>query len=141
MNRDYFTEGGLIKEDYGFHNRRNTRFRDYLCSMDAYGFEKITAENILIKSWKDKHDYFIFRLPDVIGPFDDSARFWVIVLKIQAMIELSKGKNEEDKDQFNILKFKFDEEEENDEMSIVWSDDISNIIDIILVNSKGSFYN
>ena len=48
-NKDYFTEDGLIKEGYGFHNKRNGRFRDYLCKMDSYGFEKLTAENILIK--------------------------------------------------------------------------------------------
>jgi len=132
-NPEYFTEDGLIKEGYGFHNKRNSRFRDYLSTMDAYGFEKLTAENILAQKCKDKHKYIILRLPDVIGPYDDSGRFWVLVIKMMALIQLKQS--DSSKGKFDILKFKFDQEEESKHMSIVSSVDVSNLLQIIALNS------
>ena len=103
--------------------------------MDAYGLEKLTCENILKKHWKDKHNYFILRLPDVIGPYDDSARLWVIVLRMQALFK--NIQNKEAKERFETLRFEFDSEEEKNDLSVVSSIDVSNILNSILLSSPG----
>lgn len=78
----FFRTDGFITEEFGFHDKRNQRFRNYLLGRDAYGFEKLTCENLLLKHWGETRKYLILRLPDVIGPYDDSGRFWKIVIQM-----------------------------------------------------------
>ena len=129
QNKEYYTDDGLIKECYGFYNKRSHRFRDYLCTMDAYGFEKLEWENVLVKHCKDKINYIIIRLPDVIGPYDDSARFWVIVMKMMVIRELYKADMIELAD---VFKFEFCHEEQTKPMSLISSNNVAKIAEKIL---------
>lgn len=138
-NAEYYTDDGLIKEGYAYYTKRSHRFRDYLCKMDAYGLEKLESEIVLTKHCKDTRNYVIIRLPDVIGPFDDSARFWVVVLKIMAIRELVKAGMKDVADKF---KFEFCEEEMNKPMSLINSTNVAKlagkILDQTLESSFGS---
>ena len=100
QNKEFFTDDGLVKESFAFYNKRSSRFRDFLCKRDAYGFEKLESENMLIKHSKNKRNYIIVRLPDVIGPYDESARFWVVVLRMMILKKLFK---EEKKDMIDLF--------------------------------------
>ena len=69
--------------------------------------------------------YLILRLPDVIGPYDDSARFWKVVLQVLALLQFLKQDLEAGVEDF---KFEFDEEEVNDKISFISSTDVSKIL-------------
>ena len=126
-NFDYYDSNGCILESYAYHDKRSRRFRDYLLKRDAYGFEKLTCENILLRNWgnesEDQRPFIIFRLPDVIGPYDDSARLWVIILKMMLQSKFNKLKQSDIADKFM---FQFDSEEQKDMMSLVSADDVAN---------------
>lgn len=130
-NQDYYTEEGLIKEGYGFYSKHSDRFRTYLCRLDAYGFEKLQCEYVLKKYCGDGRRYLILRLPDVIGPYDESDRFWVVVIRMLALVEFLK---KDDKDAVEALKFEFDKEEIDKPLSFVSSTDVSKILTIVLSN-------
>ena len=65
--------------------------------VDSYGFEKLEAEYILKRAAlaNERMRYLILRLPDVIGPFDDSGRFWAYLLWLplhrDAPLQLDNG--------------------------------------------------
>jgi hypothetical protein len=130
-NSDYFDSNGLILEPYGFYNKRNNRFRTYLLKMDAYGLEKLQWENILTSERSPfNQNHLILRLPDVIGPYDDSARFWVIVLRMTALLELAKRKM----DEVANLQFEFAQEEIDKNMSFVSCNDVSKLLNSLLLH-------
>ena len=78
--------------------------------VDSYGFEKLEAEYILKRAAlaNERMRYLILRLPDVIGPFDDSGRFWAYLLWLplhrDAPLQLDNG------DQTKPLSFVFSED-------------------------------
>lgn len=133
-NPKYYNPSGLILEEYAFHNKRNHRFRNYLLKMDAYGFEKFQCEYVLKKNAEQADlKYLILRLPDVIGPYDDSARFWKIVLQMSAILKLR-----EDPKAVDTLKFEFAQEEIDSKLSFVSSLEVSGILQsLISANCTG----
>ena len=133
-NLNYFTKDGLVLENYAFHTKRSQRFRDYLLKRDAYGFEKLTAENIINKHWNNsgnKRNYINLRLPDVIGAYDDSGRFWVIILRMMIYQRFDELGISEARDCFKF-EFDFKKEDKNlptcDSLSLVsWYDVVNSI--------------
>jgi nucleoside-diphosphate-sugar epimerase len=60
------------------HRPKDEVLRDTLAQNDNYGHEKLAAEEVIVKARGDNTGprYVILRLPDVIGPRDNTDRWW-----------------------------------------------------------------
>ena len=65
----------LIKEEYAIRPENELTLKK-LNNGEDYGNDKLRCEEYLLSHVKDKFNYCCLRLPDVIGPFDSSSRFW-----------------------------------------------------------------
>ena len=65
----------LIKEEYAIRPENQTQLKK-LNDEDDYGNDKLRCEEYFLSHIKDQFNYLCLRLPDVIGPFDSSGRFW-----------------------------------------------------------------
>ena len=57
-------------------------------SFDKYGYQKLLTERSLFKRSPSGQNLLCLRLPDVIGEFDDTHRFWGCVLWIKSGMEM-----------------------------------------------------
>ncbi len=77
---------------------------------------------------KSKFPFLSLRLPDVLGPYDDSGRFWVYVLWMRMFpddpIEMVSSLSFHSPNQ--------EEDDVNDEMSFVYSCDVADFILLLL---------
>lgn len=72
----------MIEEELGYLTQDlEPKVVKTLKRQDSYGFQKLESEYVLQKYLKEKA--LILRLPDVIGPFDDSSRFWKYLFWVQ----------------------------------------------------------
>ncbi|CDW87009.1 nad dependent [Stylonychia lemnae] len=79
-------EKGGLTEDMGYldQSKLTEKQLKQLKKQDSYGFKKLLAENYIFEqSQKLQFKVLSFRLPDVIGPFDESHRFWQQILWCQ----------------------------------------------------------
>jgi nucleoside-diphosphate-sugar epimerase len=60
---------GYLKTKLGKEQRRKLR------KQDSYGFKKLQAEELLVRSLSSEK-LLSLRLADVIGPYDETFRFW-----------------------------------------------------------------
>lgn len=67
---------GYLKTKLGKEERRKLR------KQDSYGFKKLQAEELLVKSIPSEK-LLSLRLADVIGPYDETFRFWKQVIWTQ----------------------------------------------------------
>ena len=66
-----------------------TDTRDKLIKkIDEYGHDKLMAEQALMRRAGSNQSLFVLRLPDVIGEFDDTGRFWSYKLWIESGVPL-----------------------------------------------------
>lgn len=85
-----------------------------LARKDTYGHKKLKCEEYLKKVINQKEfPFIILRLPDVIGPYDDSGRYWFYVKLI---------------DELKDTKIELDSDSVKKKMSFVYSEDVSNFI-------------
>lgn len=61
------------REEDGFLKKWSRELVEYLRGIDSYAIEKLNSETLLIQSGIR---HIILRLPDVIGPFDETGWFW-----------------------------------------------------------------
>lgn len=61
----------------------------FLKDFDSYGYKKILCEELLTREAPDHNlEVVALRLADVIGPYDDSYRFWKYVTWIKTLLGL-----------------------------------------------------
>ena len=73
-------DSGLVKESMSVRPNDIETYKEYRKDED-YGHDKLKCEEYL--KMKQIFKYVILRLSDVIGPYDDSGRFWGYVKWIQ----------------------------------------------------------
>jgi nucleoside-diphosphate-sugar epimerase len=95
---------------------------------DSYGYNKFKCEDRILEKLKGKDiSYYILRLPDVIGEFDETYRIWYYVEWLRHI---------------NVLKIEFEKIDEFRKLSFVYSSDVCSIIVSILEgNKKPGVYN
>jgi len=77
---DAAMESSRTEEDTSSSSTSSTSSSDYLdCSSSDYGSNKKECDEY-IQSFRTTFRHLILRLPDVIGPYDDTARFWSTLL-------------------------------------------------------------
>ena len=87
---------------------------------DSYGFRKLEVEQYLFKKLEDTETSVLsLRLADVIGPYDDSCRFWKYVLWSQI------AQKSKDKTHFIQLNTK---DHLNQKLSFTYSKDVIGVI-------------
>jgi nucleoside-diphosphate-sugar epimerase len=99
-----------VKESDFKLEKRNKKFREFLRTIDSYSIEKAQAEILLSKS---SYKYVALRLPDVVGPFDETKRFWKTYICAKCS---------------DIVPFEIDEEMKTLPMSFVYSKDVASFI-------------
>ena len=125
LNRtdEYFMNSQNIpavnEDDIIITNKKKSKQRD------EYGYNKLKCETYIInKLTKYNKDYYIFRLPDVIGPYDESYRMWYY-------IEWLKNNSK-----YNI---EFEKIDLIRKLSFVYSSDVIKLIISIVNGNKQNF--
>lgn len=107
----------------------NLTLREELNAKDSYGDQKLACEELLINSSNSLgFKYIIFRLPDVIGPRDNSDRLWKYIFYILAHKQLKIPIH---------IPFWL----ESKPLSFVYNVDVSNLIADILIQSEDQVMN
>ncbi|EAR95790.2 NAD-dependent epimerase/dehydratase (macronuclear) [Tetrahymena thermophila SB210] len=105
-------EGQPIKEEMACRPKTLTKQAEYKKD-DDYAHHKLKCEEFLYNYVeKEELPFVILRLPDVIGPFDDTGRFWAYMKWIT---------------EFNKNTLYMDDEANNLKMSFVYSQDVADI--------------
>lgn len=77
------SHGGPSKEEDA-QRPENHNVRQAFATRDSYGHEKLAGEEVLQREHEQRGlQYLIVRLPDVIGPRDNTNRFWIYFLLLQ----------------------------------------------------------
>jgi len=77
---------GLIVETDSVRPEKNEDI-EKLAALDLYGHNKLRCEEYLATHVKNTNSlpYVCFRLPDVIGPYDNTNRYWPYLMWLQTM--------------------------------------------------------
>jgi nucleoside-diphosphate-sugar epimerase len=123
-NKNSFIE--LITEEKAFIVD-NEEIKDQLYKRDKYGFNKLLCEEYI--QWyftnnSTSSTYLILRLPDVIGPFDESYRLWYYIEWIKNL---------------HVLPLELNEVDLFRKLSFVYSGDIVKIIINTILNELNLF--
>lgn len=108
---------------------RSKSERDSFSKKDDYGHRKLEGEELLASQSRDKDGvpYITLRLPDVVGPRDNTYRWWLYQLWIILHEYLDKRPS---------VPYKF----WNQPMSLVYVDDVASAI-VTCVESESDLYN
>lgn len=114
----------LIKEEYSVRPENELKLKK-LNKDEDYGNDKLKCEEYLSSHTDLNFPYVCFRLPDVIGPFDSSGRFW----GYQKWIEIC--------DQHPIHFNKFTQMRK---LSLVYSEDVARLMVSMMNRSKDQIF-
>ena len=74
------SHGGPLREEDAVRPI-DVKEREALAARDSYGDRKLACEETLVKECRDKRIHWLnLRLPDVIGPRDNTNRFWTYLI-------------------------------------------------------------
>lgn len=110
---------GLIKESDDIRPPTEAEIKK-LAKDEDYGHDKLKCEEYLrshITSFDQEFNYICLRLPDVIGPYDSTSRFWAYCLWVQ---------------NHQMWPVHTQSKSDTDKLSFVFSEDVSGFIHSLL---------